>query len=121
MRLSHAIVFVSDMARSVAFYRETLGLQLRFESSHWTEFDTGSATLALHLEEDPPADQTRGREAPGSCRPGFAVADLDAFHQRMIEHGVPCVQEPSETFGARLAQYADLFDELAFSVSGESR
>jgi catechol 2,3-dioxygenase-like lactoylglutathione lyase family enzyme len=30
--LSHTIIFVSDMARSVAFYRDILGLPLRFES-----------------------------------------------------------------------------------------
>ena len=29
MRLSDVIVFVGDMARSVAFYRDTLGLPLR--------------------------------------------------------------------------------------------
>ena len=51
MRLSFAIVFVSDMERSVAFYRDVIGLTLRFESPGWTEFDTGGATLALHASE----------------------------------------------------------------------
>lgn len=37
MRVSHAIVFVSDMQRSVAFYRDVVGLSLRFESPGWTE------------------------------------------------------------------------------------
>jgi len=32
MRLSYAIVFVSEMARSVAFFRDVIGLTLRFES-----------------------------------------------------------------------------------------
>ena len=30
MRVSYAIVFVGDMKRSVAFYRDVLGLPLRF-------------------------------------------------------------------------------------------
>jgi hypothetical protein len=55
----------------------------------------------------------------GRCRPGLEVSDLDAFHARMIEHKVPCVQEPKDAFGARLAQYVDP-DGLAFSV-GEKR
>jgi len=120
MRVSYAIILVSDMERSVAFYRDLLGLSLRFESSHWTEFATDGATLALHLSE--PAVPGAGREprdAAGSCRPGLAVADLDAFHQRMLAHGVPCLQEPKAVFGARLAQYADP-DGLAISV-GEER
>ena len=117
MKVSCAIVFVSDMSRSVAFYRDRLGLPLRFESSHWSEFATGEATLALHLAE------TEGREvvpeSPGSCRPGFAVADLDAFHRLMLAAGVHCVEEPKEVFGSRLAQYSDP-DGLVFSV-GEKR
>ena len=117
MRVGYAIVFVSDMRRSVAFYRDVLGLPLRFESSHWSEFATGEATLALHLAEaeGPPSS----REAAGSCRPGFGVTDLDAFHQQMAAAGVPCVEEPREVFGSRLAQYRDP-DGLVFSV-GERR
>jgi catechol 2,3-dioxygenase-like lactoylglutathione lyase family enzyme len=37
MRVNYAIVFVSDMRRSVSFYRDTIGMPLRFESPHWTE------------------------------------------------------------------------------------
>jgi len=33
--VNDAIVFVSDMRRSVSFYRDTIGLPLRFESPHW--------------------------------------------------------------------------------------
>jgi predicted enzyme related to lactoylglutathione lyase len=47
------------------------------------------------------------------------VADLDAFHGRMVAHGVSCVQEPKAVFGARVAQYADP-DGLVLSV-GEER
>ena len=57
--------------------------------------------------------------AAGGVRIGFNVDDLDAFHERMRENGVSCVQEPMVQFGARLAQYAAP-DGLVFSV-GESR
>ena len=52
VEFSHAIIFVSDMARSIAFYRDVLGLPLRFESPEWTEFETPGSTLALHLADD---------------------------------------------------------------------
>ena len=51
MRVNYAIVYVSDMSRSVRFYRDIVGLPLRFESPEWTEFDTEGATLALHASE----------------------------------------------------------------------
>jgi predicted enzyme related to lactoylglutathione lyase len=117
MRVSYAIVFVSDMPRSVAFYRDVFGLPLRFESPEWTEFATEGATLALHASGAPaPGKGNSPQNAAGMCRPGLTVPNLDDFHARMIEHGVPCLQEPTDEVGVRLAQYADP-DGLAISVS----
>jgi lactoylglutathione lyase len=109
VEFSHAIVFVSDMARSVAFYRDVLGLRLRFESHKWTEFETPGMTLALHLA-DAPSHSTASPDAipAGQCHLGFAVEDIDAFHEEMVAKGVPCLQPPQEEdFGGRLAGYAD--------------
>ncbi len=117
MRINYSIIFVSDMQRSVAFYRDVIGIPLKYETPHWTEFATEGATLALHksdtsnLEAEPP-----GSEKPGTCRAGFQVPNLDEFHQRMLEHNVTCVQEPQETFGVKIAQYLDP-DGLTLSVS----
>src|SRR5262245_53430871 len=119
MHVNYAIVFVSDMHRSVSFYRDTIGLPLRFESPEWTEFATDGATLALHLAESRTPISTDDGPRAGSCRPGLRVPSLAEFHKRMIEHNVRCLQEPTEVFGSRVAQYADP-DGLTISV-GESR
>ena len=103
------------MKASVAFYRDVVGLPLRFESSHWTEFATDSATLALHLSDGAGQGDARS-ESPGSCRPGLRVPDLDAFHERMVSMLVECLQPPTRTFGARIATYVDP-DGLTLSVS----
>ena len=116
MRVNYAIIFVSDMKRSIAFYRDVIGMPLKFETSHWTEFATDGATWALHQSETDHRPDPKGDPPPGRCRPVFTVPDLDAFHQRMIDHGVPCLQEPTELFGARLAQYRDP-DGMPVSVS----
>ena len=116
MRVNYAIVFVSDMKRSVEFYRDVLGLPLKFETPGWTEFATDGATLALHACGEADADKY---EQPGRWRSGFSVPDLDAYHQRMVENNVACVQELTEVFGTRIALYLDP-DGLPFSV-GEDR
>jgi len=35
MRVNHAIIFVSDMKQAVAFYRDVMGLPLKFETPGW--------------------------------------------------------------------------------------
>ena len=119
MRVNYAIVFVSDMGRSVAFYRDVIGLPLKFESPEWTEFASEGATLALHSSSGGGAKDDVKALPPGRCRPGLQVSDLDAFHQRMVRNGVRCLQEPTSLHGTRLAQYVDP-DGLGISV-GEDR
>jgi lactoylglutathione lyase len=120
MRLSYAIIFVSDMQRAIAFYRDVIGLPLKFESPHWTEFATEGATIALH-QSDAEGSRENPLEVPsGRCRPGISVPDLEAFHARMESLKVPCVQLPKDVFGARIAQYLDP-DGLGISVSQERK
>ena len=117
--MNYAIVFVSDMKRSVSFYRDVLGLPLKFESPEWTEFATGGATLALHSSDEQSSDQANQMTtAAGRCRPGLEVPNLDTFHQQLVDHTVSCIQEPKEIHGVRIAQYLDP-DGLAISVSEE--
>ena len=52
------------------------------------------------------------------CQPGLSVPNLDEFHKRMIERNVPCIQEPEEVFGARVALYEDP-NGLGISVAEE--
>jgi lactoylglutathione lyase len=121
MRLSYAIVFVSDMQRSIAFYRDVIGLPLKFQSPHWTEFASEGATLALHQAELPATGGDPSHKTPaGRCNPGLTVPNLDEFHQRMLAGKVHVIAEPKENFGVRLAHYADP-DGLTISVSEERK
>ncbi len=116
MRVSYVMVFVSDMKRSVSFYRDVIGLPLKFESPGWTEFATDGSTLALHLSEGSNSSKDDPSKVPsGRARPGLRVPNLDDFHRRMLANNVTCIQEPEEIFGSRVAQYVDP-DGLGISV-----
>jgi predicted enzyme related to lactoylglutathione lyase len=100
VKLNYVIKFVADMDRAVKFYRDTLGLPLKFQSPGWTEFATGQTTLALH-----PASAVN---APGAVEVGFGVDNLEAFHQEMLAKGVEFPMPPKEQdFGGKLAQFID--------------
>ena len=117
LKLSHAIVFVSDMQRSIAFYRDVLGLPMRMESPFWTEFEMGQTSIALHLAS-PEKVPVQPHSTAGACQLGLRSEDLDAYHARLVAAGVKVVSPPTkQDFGASLASYLDP-DGLVFTVSG---
>ena len=73
LKLGYAIHFVADMDRAVSFYRDTLGLKLKFAAPGWTEFATGETTLALH----PASPRAAGSTHPGSARRIQCVSQCD--------------------------------------------
>jgi predicted enzyme related to lactoylglutathione lyase len=98
--LRYVIEFVADMDRAVSFYRDTLGLDVRFESPEWSEIATGETTLALH-----PASSAN---PPGSIQLGFTVADLRAVYDTLIGRGVRFNRPPARAeFGGMLAEFLD--------------
>jgi len=109
MRLTYAIKYVADMDRAIAFYRDKLGLELKFQSPFWTEFATGETVLALHPASD--------ENAAGSTELGFAVDNLGEFHARRDELGIHFTREPKEMHGVHIAGIRDI-DGAQLSVSG---
>jgi lactoylglutathione lyase len=117
----YVMIMVSDMARSVAFYRDALGLALKFESPFWTEFSTGATTIALHGGAAPAGEPARDKVA-GTCSIGFNVDDLDAVHGKLVARGVRFVMPPMDRpeEGIRLAIALDP-DGLPVSFSQSTR
>src|SRR5215470_2928036 len=62
MQNMYTMIIVTDMERSVGFYRDTLGLKLKFQSPDWSEFDMGTTTLALHGGGKPAPPKTGSQE-----------------------------------------------------------
>ncbi len=117
-KLRYLTLFVSDMERSVAFYRSVLGWSLTYQSPERTELATEGTTLALHYASKPSGAAAVQGEIAGRCQLGLWVEDVEAFHQDMVARGTLCIQPPTaDASGATLAVYADP-DGLPFSVAG---
>ncbi|MBV8843412.1 MAG: VOC family protein [Bryobacterales bacterium] len=101
MRLSRAMLFVKDLPRMTAFYRDRLGLQAIEETrlDDWVEFDAGGARFALHSI---PAHLAAGIEisSPPIAREKnpvkliFEVDDVEWERERLRGLGVPMIQRP---------------------------
>lgn len=100
LKLAYAIKFVADMDKAVAFYRDTLGLKLRFQSPEWSEFETGETTLALHRASE--------KKPAGTVELGFNTDDIQAEHKTLSAMGVKFIMPPTkQDFGGTLAQFLD--------------
>ena len=109
-RLSYIIEFVADMDRAIKFYKDVIGLPLKFQSPQWSEFATGEIVLALH--------PSSVRNPAGKLEMGFNVPDLQQFHAEMTAKGVEFPMAPTrQDFGGMLAQFVDT-EGAHISVSG---
>lgn len=101
-QVDYTMVMVSDMQKSIKFYRDVLGLPLKFESPEWTEFQTGTTTLALHggaVKANHPLHSTEKENFAGSCSIGFQVEDLNKTYQALQAKGLKFIMPPTQREG----------------------
>src|SRR5215831_9811729 len=117
-QIDYVIVGVSDMAASVKFYKNALGLPVAFESKEWSEFQTGKTKLALHPSSKKAGAPGGSDILPGSCQIGFEVPDLDQTYKELQSKGVRFAMAPKirEGEGIKLAVCLDP-DGLPISLS----
>jgi lactoylglutathione lyase len=106
--ISYVMVMVSNMDASVKFYRDVLGLKLRFDSPGWSEFETGPTTLALHVAAGA-AEKQPEHSAAGTLRIGFNVDDVDRATATLKARGVRFTKEPTlqPQEGIKLGMFVD--------------
>ena len=94
-RLNVVYLYVSEMERSVAFYRELLGIPLEGDDDDWQEASLGGTRFALHR-----AHEGLGPLTVGTIHVNLEVADLDAATRRLGEAGVAVEETMREEWGA---------------------
>ena len=101
MRLDGAMLFVKDLHRMVAFYRDVLGLQLVEETrlDNWVEFRGGGVQFSLHAIASAIAAETRIESPPrpreqSPTKLTFTVQDVDATLEMIEQMGLPLLRRP---------------------------
>jgi len=92
---------VSDLQRAIAFYRDVLGLELKYAYSNYAGLDCGGVEIGLAT--------ARPAEAPeGAPCVDLLVRGLDEAFRELSERGVRFLKEPHETaWGSRIALFCD--------------
>ena len=81
-RVSVVYLYVSDMERSLGFYRDLLGIPLEGDDD-WTEATLGGTRFALHATHG-----GIGELSAGTIHVSLEVADADAAAERLRAEGV---------------------------------
>jgi predicted enzyme related to lactoylglutathione lyase len=99
-RLNVVYLYVSEMERSLGFYRDLLGIPLEGDGD-WQEASLGGTRFALHL-----AREGIGPLSSGSVHVNLQVADLEAATERLRAAGVEVEETMRDDWGAA-ARIAD--------------
>jgi methylmalonyl-CoA/ethylmalonyl-CoA epimerase len=86
-RIGQIGIGVKDLARAVAFYRDTLGMTFLFQVPNLAFFDCGGVRLMLSPPERPDLDH------PASIL-YYMVDDLNRAHATLRDRGAEFVDEP---------------------------
>ena len=115
----YIVIYVSDMERSTAFYRDVLGLPMKFTSPGWTEFDTGSVAIALHRTGEEKLPPHLGRPPAGQAHLGFVVDDLQTVYESLKAQDVYFSLSPQKQPTGRTL--AVLHDPDGFGITLQQR
>jgi len=94
-RIGYVILYVDDLDRSVAFYRDLLGLPFKFAQAGYAEFATEGTRFALYERARLP--ELIGRTAAGgdpAVEILFLVPDVDAEAERLRQAGAEVLSGP---------------------------
>lgn len=103
MKLGYAILYVSDVPRSVAFYEDAFGLERKFvhEAGMYAEMDTGGTTLSFAAnglaKSNLPCGfrENRLSEAPGGFEIALVTDDVSGAYERALAAGATAVSPPA--------------------------
>lgn len=112
-KIGTIMLAVSDLPRAIAFYRDVLGVALRFATEEFAFFDGGGVMLGLRRAADLAA-------ATGEVRAEvvFEVEDVDAAWRALTARGVTFRIEPRQATADRyVADFRDP-DGNAITIMG---
>ncbi len=112
-KLGQVIYPATNMEASLSFYRDVVGLKLKFsDGARWASFDCGSVTFALTAEDSAASEAAIGSQRGGVA--AFRVSDIHEFGKsfaardqeaRIVEGAHELLLEVRDPAGNKLVFY----------------
>ena len=97
-QINNVMLGTTDLARSLAFYRNTLGLAIQFEMPGFVFLNAAGVTLSLSE-----AHAKLATPGAGGTEIVFGVADVTAAHAALKARGVQFLNAPRNVTGDQWA------------------
>src|SRR5579864_7212110 len=94
-RVNFIMLGVKDIEKSLAFYRDKLGLSVKSQTPGLAFLDGGSVTLALSVA----LGGTRPARIAGATEIVFGVPDVQSAYDELCENGVKFMTQPHQVSG----------------------
>ncbi|KAM0953563.1 putative glyoxalase/Bleomycin resistance protein/Dihydroxybiphenyl dioxygenase [Dioscorea sansibarensis] len=116
---AYTVIYVKDVAKSVAFYANAFGYEVRRldESHRWGELESGETTIAFTPKHQRETDEISGevkepekeKKERSSMEVCLAYEDVDSAYQRAVEMGAVPVSSPEKKeWGQKVGYVRDI-------------
>lgn len=110
--LDYLVLVVTDVDRSVRFWRDVIGADHQHTAGDYAQFRLGEVRLGLFGAAAMAETLGRPVQVPGAGRAGFEVGflvdDVDVAYSELVASGAEPVTEPGDRpWGQRTAYVAD--------------
>ena len=120
-QLVYVILFVRDLERSVAFYRDVIGLPFKLQGDGYVEFATQGARFGLYDRNR--LGELTGQRTDPPDHPGgevvFLVEDVDAEAERLREAGATILRGPLDRAWGHRTLHLEDPDGFVVELAGE--
>ncbi len=110
----HLAFPVTDLEKTLEFYRDLLGCSIGRTSDRWIDFNFWGHQISAHLVDDPGSEPAHnrvdGKQVP--VRHFGAILPMDeweALAEKLRAHGVEFIIEPYVRFKGQVGEQATMF------------
>jgi catechol 2,3-dioxygenase-like lactoylglutathione lyase family enzyme len=106
-KVDYVFFNVDDMDAGVAYYRDKLGLEVKYQTADWAELIAGNVTIALRRHGSGPEGRPE-LAVGGGATLVFEVDDINAATAELEKQGVKFIGGVIEYTSVKLAVFEDL-------------
>ena len=108
MKIQYVNLYVSELERSMAFFRDSLGVEVQYSDAKFGYASLNAGPIRMGLAQVDSEDKDQRALVGRQTGIGFATADLGRTHQELAGKGIHFPMKPAkQPWGAMMAMFED--------------